>query len=104
MVYCLLGQIQIWVGSVAFTLRSDHSVLYVHVVVLWWCISVPDDLYLSRFEDLGGIRVTIAERSTYIPSYLRHISNRATGHTLPLFFFFLLASPRPPLSYLKILT
>lgn len=30
MVYCLLGQIQIWVGSVAFALCSDHSVLYVH--------------------------------------------------------------------------
>lgn len=57
---CLLGQIQIWVGSVAFALRSDHSVFYVHVVVLWWCISVPNDLYLSRFGDLGGIRATIA--------------------------------------------
>lgn len=58
MVYCLLGQIQIWVGFVASALRSDHSVLY--VVVLWWCISVLGDLYLTSFEDLGGIRATIA--------------------------------------------
>lgn len=45
-------QFQIWVGSVAFALRSDQHVLYVDVL---WCISVWGDLCSSSLGDLGGI-------------------------------------------------
>lgn len=77
MVYCLLGQIQIqiWVGSVAFALRSDHSVFICSCA--WKTLQELGLLFIAFINQGHG-------RMKFSPSG-QHISNGATYSCFLLF-------------------